>query len=174
MYGHHRDSVARYSACSVSSGVLVRTQPSRFAIRWTWVSTQMFCLALIRENQHEVRRLAPDAWQRQQLLHRGRRLAPEIADELRACRLDVSRLVSIEADGIDELLNLLHSQRRHRLRRAGLAEQALGRRVGRGVLRSRGQQRRDRHLKRILGARLRDFFDGGQLEAGDGDRQRGA
>ena len=42
MYGHQRGSVALYNACSVSSGVFVFTQPSRFAMRWTCVSTQMF------------------------------------------------------------------------------------------------------------------------------------
>src|SRR5207253_5641101 len=43
---HHRLAVERYSACSVSSGVRVATQPSRFEIRWTCVSTQMFCRLL--------------------------------------------------------------------------------------------------------------------------------
>ena len=46
MYGHHRRSVARYSACSVSSGSVVFTQPSRFEMRCTCVSTQMFCRLL--------------------------------------------------------------------------------------------------------------------------------
>ena len=36
-----------YNACSVSSGVLVCTQPSRFEMRCTWISTQMF-LSLLK------------------------------------------------------------------------------------------------------------------------------
>src|SRR4051812_37974143 len=43
MWGHHSRSVAAYSARSVSSGVFVFTHPSRFEMRWTCVSTQMFC-----------------------------------------------------------------------------------------------------------------------------------
>src|SRR5918993_1716707 len=43
MYGHHRCSIDAYSACSVSSGVVVVTQPRRFEMRWTCVSTQMLC-----------------------------------------------------------------------------------------------------------------------------------
>src|SRR5687767_12454144 len=42
MYGHHRLAVARYRACSVSSGSMVLTHPRRLEMRWTWVSTQIF------------------------------------------------------------------------------------------------------------------------------------
>lgn len=35
----YRSSITSRSLRSVSSGVRVRTAPSRFAIRWTWVST---------------------------------------------------------------------------------------------------------------------------------------
>ena len=38
---HQRLGRPARSAASVSSGLLVRTQPSRFAMRWTCVSTQI-------------------------------------------------------------------------------------------------------------------------------------
>ena len=138
-------------------------------MRCTCVSTQMFFWLSIRENQHQVRGLAADTRQRQQLVHGRGRLAAEIPEQLRAGRLDVARLVAVEADRIDQLLDLLDGQLRHRLRRAGLPEQPLGCRVCRGVLRSRGQQRRDGHLKRIFRARLGDLLDRRELEPGDGD-----
>src|SRR5438094_9784112 len=42
MYGHQRAGVDLYTARSVSSGVRVRTHPSRFEMRCTCVSTQIF------------------------------------------------------------------------------------------------------------------------------------
>src|SRR5215471_4950671 len=42
MIGHQRGGVDLYRACSVSSGVVVFTHPSRFEIRCTCVSTQIF------------------------------------------------------------------------------------------------------------------------------------
>ncbi|HYA58169.1 MAG TPA: hypothetical protein VEH57_06900 [Thermoplasmata archaeon] len=37
----NRGSMVSRSLASVSSGLRVRTTPSRFAMRWTWVSTGM-------------------------------------------------------------------------------------------------------------------------------------
>ena len=51
-------------------------------------------------------------------------------------------------------------------------EQPLGRRGGRRVLRARGQQCADQHLKRIFLARFGDLLDGRKLEAVDLARER--
>ncbi len=51
--GHHRFGIVAYSACSVSSGVRVRTQPRRLAMRCTWMSTQM--LRLLRNARISTR-----------------------------------------------------------------------------------------------------------------------
>ena len=92
--------------------------------------------AFVGENQHQVRRLAAHARQREELLHGARRSAAEILEQLRAGRLDVARLVAIEAHRIDQLLDLPGAELRHRLRRARLCKQPLGGGVGRGVLRA--------------------------------------
>ena len=81
--------------------------------------------ALIGEDQHEVRGLASNAWQCEQLFHRGRCLAAEILQQFGACRLDVTRFVTVEADRINQLLDLLDGQLRHRFGCAGLLEQPL-------------------------------------------------
>ena len=77
------------------------------------------------------------------------------------------RLVAIEADRVDQLLDLLDRQPRHRPRRARPLEQPRRGGVRRRILRAGGQQRRDEDLKRILGLRLRDLLDRRQLHAGD-------
>src|SRR5688572_165427 len=123
--------------------------------------------ALEAENQHQVRRLAADTRQHHQLLHRRRDPAPEPLDEHLAAGFYMARLVAIEADGIDQLLDLPHLEPRHRPRRAGPSEQPCGRRVRRRILRARGEQRRDEDLKRILGLRFRDLLDRRQIHAGD-------
>ena len=78
--------------------------------------------ALEREDQHEIRRLAADARQRQQFLHGAGTRPPKPLDEHPAGRFHVPRLVPIEADRIDQPLDLLDRQRRHRARRARHAE----------------------------------------------------
>jgi len=128
--------------------------------------------ALEGKYQHEVRRLAADARQRQQLLHRARHFSTEGFDEHPAGRPNVPRLVSIEADGIDEALDRPDRQVRHgRWRARGLEEP---RRCGsRGlVLRARGQQRADEDLKRIFLALFGNLFDRGQLETVNLARKR--
>jgi len=80
--------------------------------------------ALEGQNQHEVRRLASDAGQRQQLVHRAGHAAAVTLDEQPTGFLDVPRLVAVEADGINQPLDLLDGERRHRPRRARDTEQS--------------------------------------------------
>ena len=79
--------------------------------------------ALERENQDEVRGFSSNSRQRQQFLHRRRHTPAEPVDEDLARRLHVSRLVSIEADRIDQPLDPLHGELRHRPRRPRDGEQ---------------------------------------------------
>ena len=74
----------------------------------------------------------------------------EPRQDLLARLLHVHGLVPIEADRVDQLLDLLHRQPRHRPRRSRDAKQPRRRRVRHRVLRPRRQQRRDQHLKGIL------------------------
>ena len=66
----------------------------------------MLSLAAVRQDQHQVRGLAADARQRQQLLHRRRHAAAEARQDLSQVCLHVDRLVAIEADRIDQPLDL--------------------------------------------------------------------
>ncbi len=123
--------------------------------------------ALEPEDQHEVRGLATDARQRHQLLHRRRHTAIEVGDEHLAARFHVPRLVAIEANRIDQPLDLGDREPGHRSRRASPLEQARRRGVRGRVLRARGQKRRDQYLEWILCLGLRDLLDRRQLHAGD-------
>jgi hypothetical protein len=77
----------------------------------------------------------------------------------------VPGFVTVEADGIDEPLDLLHGQRPDRSGRPRHLEQPRGRGRRRSVLRPRGQQRADQHLKRIFLARFGNFLDRWKFEA---------
>jgi len=112
-----------------------------------------------RQDQHQVRRFAADAWQREQFLHRARHAAAEFLDEDAARLLHVRRLVTIEADRIDEPLDLRRSQFRHRARRARDAEEPRRRGGRHRVARLSRQHGRDEHLERIFLTLFGDFFD---------------
>jgi len=128
--------------------------------------------ALERQNQHEVRRLASHAGQRQQLVHRARHAAAVPLDQQTAGFLDVPCLVAVEADGIDQPLDLPDGELRHRARRARHAEQPRRRGGGHRIARLRRQHRRDEDVERIFLALFGDFLDRGQLEIVDGARER--
>ena len=74
--------------------------------------------APVRQDQHQVRGLPSDARQRQQLAHGPRHPSAEPAQDLAARVLHVDGLVPIEADRIDEPLDLLDGQLRDAVRRA--------------------------------------------------------
>jgi hypothetical protein len=82
------------------------------------------------------------------------------------------RLVAIEADRVDQPLDLGHGQPRHRPGSARAAEQARRRGVRGRVLGARRQQRRDEDLKGILGLGLGDLLNRRQLHAGNGECER--
>ena len=84
----------------------------------------------------------------------------------------MSRLVAIEADWIDEPLDPLHRELRHRARGSRGGEQTRRRGERRLVLGACRQQRGDQDLKRILLLCLGDLLDGRQLEAVDGAGER--
>jgi hypothetical protein len=123
--------------------------------------------ALEREDEHQVRRLTAHPGQGQQFLHGAWHPAAELLDQHSTGRLDMAGLVAIEAHRIDQLLDLLHGQRRHGLRRAGASEQPRrGRQRGR-ILGTGRQSRRDEHLEWVFLLALGDLLDGGQFQAGD-------
>jgi len=78
--------------------------------------------AAVREDEHEIRRLAADTRQRQQIVHCVRHLAAEPREDLPARRLHVPRFDSVKADRIDQPFDLLRRELRHRARRARDAE----------------------------------------------------
>src|SRR5579859_3303754 len=80
-------------------------------------------LALERQDQDEVRGLAANARQRQQLLHRARYATGKLVDEHAARVAHVHGFVAIEADGIDQALDAFGRELRHRRRRARDREQ---------------------------------------------------
>jgi len=98
-------------------------------------------LAAKGEDHHQVRRLAAHTRQRDQFLHRPWHLTAELLDNHPAGVFHEHRFVAIEADGIDQFLDLSDGQLRQRLRRTRFGEQPRRRRQGRGVLRARRQQR---------------------------------
>ena len=104
----------------------------------------------MRENQDEVRGLAADSRQRQQIIHRLGHDTAKTRKDLLARTLNVHGLVPIEADRIDETFNLLHRQLHHRLWRSRDTEQSRRRGVGDRVLRLCRQHRRDQDLKGIV------------------------
>ena len=120
-------------------------------MRCTCVSTQMFCRLLNARisTRLAVLRPTPGSVTSSSIVAGTR--PPKRVDQHLAARLHVPRLVAIEADRIDQPLDLLHRQLRHRPRRARPLEQPRRRRVRRRVLGARRQQRGDQDLKRILG-----------------------
>jgi len=128
--------------------------------------------ALEGQDQHEVRRLPPDAREREQFLHRARHASAVPVDEDAARLPHVLRFVPIEADRVNEALDLPGRQLRQRLRRPRDAEQP--RRCGgrHRIARLGRQHRRDQHFERIFLAFFRNFFDRGQIEVVDGARER--
>jgi len=128
--------------------------------------------ALEGQDQHEVGRLPPDARQRQQLLHRARHAAAVPFDENAAGFLHVSRFVPIEADRVNEALDLPGRQFRHRPRRPRDAEQPRRRGGRHRIARLGREHRRDQHVERIFLAFFRNFFDRRQIEVVDGARER--
>ncbi len=124
--------------------------------------------AAIGENQHQVRRLAPDARQHQQLFHRHRHSTIEALDQHAAGCEHVPSLVAVEADRIDQPPDLGCGEPGHAGRRAGTPKEPRGRRSRRRVLRASREQRGDEHLKRIMGLILGNFFHRRQLEPVDG------
>ena len=133
-------------------------------MRWTCVSTQMLLQALEAEDEHQVGRLPAHARQHHQLFHRLRHLSAEAIDEHPAAGLHVLGLVAVEADRVDQPLDFLDGELRHRARRPRHLEQP--RRCGvRGrVLGARREQRRDEDLKGVFGLLVRDLLDRRQLE----------
>jgi len=75
--------------------------------------------------------------------------------------------VAIEADRVDQPLDLLRAEPGHRARRARHAEEARRRGCGHRIARLRRQHGRDEHLERVFLALLRDLLDGGQIEIVD-------
>jgi len=128
--------------------------------------------ALERQDEHEIRGLPPDARKCEELLHGAWHPAAVAFDEDAARCPDVPRLVPIEADRINQPLNLLDRQPRHRSRRARDAKQPRRGRSRDGIARLRRQHGRDEHVERIFPALFSDFFDRRQLEMVDRPRER--
>ena len=66
-----------------------------------------------RYNQHKIGSLSPDAWQCQQFVHGRWHLLVESGHQLAARLLHMSRFISIETDGIDEVFYFCHAQSSH-------------------------------------------------------------
>ena len=127
--------------------------------------------AAMREDQHQVRRLAPHAGQRQQLLHRRRHAAAEASTICSAGLVHVHGLVAIEADGVDQLLDLARRSAWPSSRRARDANRRARPRRHR-IARLRRQHRRDQDLERILLLLFGDLLDRRLLEPVDRLRER--
>src|SRR5450759_3049268 len=71
----------------------------------------------VREDEDEIRGLAPHARERQELVHRGGHAPGEARHDLPARLVHVDGLVAVEADGIDQFLDPRNGKLRHRLTR---------------------------------------------------------
>src|SRR5262245_56363825 len=86
------------------------SQPVRNAMHMS-VDTDVV-LATERENHHQVRGLTSHSWQRDELVQRAGDLAVEPFDQRLGCRPHEARLVAIEADRVDQRLDLFDGQLR--------------------------------------------------------------
>jgi len=101
-------------------------------------------------SQHDVGRLAPDARQADELLHRSRHLTSVLLDQHLAAADDAFGLVSVEAGGADRLLQLGRIGVREIVRGAVLLEQVFRDLIDALVGALRGQDGGDQELKWVL------------------------
>ena len=111
----------------------------------------------------QVRGLAADARQFAQFLDGARQRAAELLLEDARQLLEVARLVAEEADGVDELFDLLDGEAlqvggRERLPARGREEPLDGARRA-GVLRAGGEDGADKHAEGVVRLRLDEFDD---------------
>src|ERR1051326_3332929 len=128
-------------------------------------------LAAVGEDQHEVRGLASDAREREQLLHVRRHPSAEARRNLPARLPDVDGLVPVETHGIDQLPNLGERELRHRVRRPRHAKQPRRRGGRHRISRLRRQHRWNEDLKRIFLLIFGDLLAGRFVQPVDGLRQ---
>ena len=117
--------------------------------------------ALESDNQDQIRGLAADARQGDEFLQRGGNPPTVISDEFLAERFDVSRLVPIEANGIDQLFDLPHRKPGERSWRTRPLEQTRRCGMRRRILGARRQQRGNENLEGVLGLAGLGTADGG-------------
>ena len=117
--------------------------------------------------EDDVRRLAPDAVELDQFLHRARHFAAVALDEFAAAILDVLRLATEKSGGLDELLQFRARRVREIRRRAVFFEQLRRDEVDAPVRALRRKDHGDEQLERVRVSQLAVRVGISLLETGD-------
>jgi hypothetical protein len=120
-----------------------------------------------RVAEDDVRRLAPDAVELDQFLHRARHFATVMLDEFAAAILDVLGLAAEKSGGLDELLQFRARRVRKICRRAVFFEQFRRDEVDALVRALRGKDNGDEQLERVRVSQLAVRVGISLLETGD-------
>ena len=127
----------------------VRTNPRRFEMRWTCVSTQMPGLPK-PDGDDQVRRLAAHALEREERVEVGRDLPAEALEEVAGDGAEHAGLRPVEADGKDQARDPMPADsRRIAAGEAATPEEPLGRLAGGRVLGPERQEARHQDAERV-------------------------